>query len=259
MSTETATAPLTCEWCGGAVPLTAKLCPACFMPVEKASPKATEAPLPASGVQSEPEAKKPARKKSTAKKEVIQPLTMPELSRKIDAVRALGRRVAFGIDPGARYTAFSIRDDRGILYMSSTYYRDDDDTPIEWSHKCVDHVNEVLSYIDVDVLSLENVVDPTGFSGGKSAALNPKDIIRTGIIVGAIANEHRDRIVMVRPRKNGSVTDEGHYPKELEGRRPKDLPGFKDPRVTTRKHEKSAYDVAGTSLFNTRADEKKKK
>lgn len=184
-------------------------------------------------------------------------LTFEELNAKLQSLRKMGRKIALGIDPGARYTGVSIRDDRGMVHLSSTYYRSDETDGVEWSWECADIAEEMLNTFEVDVFALEGVVDPTGFSGGKRAPLNPRDIMRTAIVVGAIAYKFRDIVVMVRPRKNGSGVEDDAYPECLSGRRPKDLVGFKDPKVATRKHEKSAYDVAGQALFITRKDEAK--
>lgn len=198
-------------------------------------------------------AKKTTRRKAAPKVEVSA-ISLEELNKKIQKLRSQGRRFCLAVDPGARYTAISIRDDRGEVYLSSTYYRADDTTGDEWGWECADYVEDMLGIFEVDVLALEAVVDPTGFNHGKKAALNPKDIIRTALVVGSISYKYKDRIIMVRPRKNGSAVEEDFYPKCLEGRRPKDLCGFKDPKVKTRQHEKSAYDVAGQALFMTRKD-----
>jgi hypothetical protein len=110
---------------------------------------------------------------------------------------------------------------------------------------------KVAGYIEADIISLypnapiglEGISDPTGFKGGKTASINPKSIIRTGIVLGAIAAAFKDRkIVIVPPKKNGAGPEED-YPDVLNGRRPSDLPGVSV--AGTRRHEKSAYDIAG--------------
>lgn len=239
-----------CQWCGEAVEPSAKTCSACFMPLSITP----DSESPTAGNSQEGESGKPAkkpRKASSAKPVAAKPISMAELDIKLRAVRSLKRRVALGVDPGARYTAFSVRDDRGELYMSSTYYRDDDTEGHIWASQCADHVQELLTIIEVDVLALESVVDPTGFHSGRKASLNPRDIMRTALVVGAIYDRYRDTVVMVRPRGNGSQDPES-YPSTLHGRRPADLPGFRDTRATTRNHERSAYDVAGKGLELTR-------
>lgn len=240
---------ITCVWCTGSIGSGEVICPHCLLPVDTGESK-SNADSPSAPAKKITPPKKAVQKR--ASEDDVTPLSMESLNQRIQSVRSLKRRVSMGVDPGARYTAISIRDDRGEVYLSSTYYRDDSEDGIEWAKKCVDHVAALTEIFEVDVLAVEGVVEPTGFSGGRNASLNPRDIIRTALVVGAIVQAYRDNIIIVRPRKNGSIVDEGHYPSVLEGRRPKDLPGFKDSRVSTRKHEKSAYDVAGTALFMTR-------
>lgn len=227
-----------------------QICPHCFSPLKKESTQQskTDKKTPEAGTAS-------ATRKSVSKATKAiesEPISMEALNARIQAVRSLKRRVAMGIDPGARYTGISIRDDRGEVYLSSTYYRDDEDSGTQWALKCVDYVAALVAVLEVDVMAVEGVVDPRGFHGGKKSPLNPRDIIRTALVVGAISQAYRDSIIEVRPRKNGSIVDEGHYPDAIKGRRPKDLPGFRDPRAKVRDHERSAYDVAGAALFATR-------
>lgn len=159
--------------------------------------------------------------------------------------------VCLGIDPGARYTAVSLRDEEGTIYLSSTYYRDDDTDEIEWMHECVQYIENILKEYNADIIAVEKTVDPKGYgTEGKRDPLNPKDIVRTAIVVGGIAQRWKQAIP-IRPRRNGSAPLE-EYPDSIKGRRPSNLPGDVNPKVTTRKHERSAYDVAGHAFFEHR-------
>lgn len=155
--------------------------------------------------------------------------------------------ITIGIDPGARYTAVLVRSGDTVL-LSSTYVRPLDMGAVTWAVT-------VAGYIATDVLPLypdapvgvEGISDPTGFKGGKTASINPKSIIRTGIVLGAIAEAFKSRgIVVVAPKKNGAGPEED-YPSVLNGRRPSDLPGVSV--AGTRRHEKSAYDIAGEVIL----------
>lgn len=162
-----------------------------------------------------------------------------------------GKLICLGIDPGARYTAVSLRDEEGTIYLSSTYYRDDDTDEIEWMHECVHHVEKILAEYNADIIAVEKTVDPKGYgTQGKRDPLNPKDIVRTAIVVGGIAQRWKQAIP-IRPRRNGSAPLE-EYPDCIKGRRPPNLPGEVNPKVTTRNHERSAYDVAGHAFFEHR-------
>lgn len=249
--------PSQCPWCGEGVSPQDKTCPVCFMGIAEVISVAEEA-KPDNKSEVKELATKSSRKKTTAKSkdpvEDISPVSNKELNEQIQKLRKTGRRFAGGIDPGARYTGLSIRDDRGHVYFSSTYYRDDATDKYEWIDENIDFIQGIFDQFELDVLSVEGVEDPRGHNRGMKSPLNPRDIIRTGMVVGGIITHYRGKITIVRPRKNGSQVEEGFYPECLNGRRPKDLPGFKDTRAKTRNHEKSAYDVAGQALFATRKD-----
>lgn len=244
----------TCQWCDGVVSPTDTKCPTCFLliePVIKANtahPEQQVAPTPTSG--NENSAKKAvtrASKKATSKKATGTVIPTPQ---QVNA-QTKNIEVCLGIDPGARYTAVSLRDEKGTVYLSATYYRDDDTDEIEWMHVCVQAIEEILEQYEADIIAVEKTVDPKGFgTQGKRDPLNPKDIVRTAIVVGGIAQRWKHAIP-IRPRRNGSAPLE-EYPESIQGRRPADLPGHVDPRVKTRKHERSAYDVAGHAFFENR-------
>ena len=153
--------------------------------------------------------------------------------------------ITIGIDPGARNTACVVRSGDSIL-LSSTYVRSLDMNAVTWAVYCVDVIKkDVLSLYPDAKIGIEGVSDPKGYQNGKLSPINPKDIIRTAMVVGALAEAFREYgAVIVPPKKNGSS---GVYPSELNDRRPKDLPG--QSTAGTRRHEKSAYDVAGEVLF----------
>lgn len=155
--------------------------------------------------------------------------------------------IVIGIDPGARFTGVSVRDlsDDTIL-IASTYVKPPETEIVTWAL-------EVSSTIKRDVVALypearigiEGVSDPKGYSNGKKSPINPKHIMRTCIVLGALAATFPDAVI-VPPGHNGSSRT--GYPDVLNGRRPKDLPGSSN-GAGTRNHEKSAYDVAGDVPF----------
>lgn len=262
---------MTCEWCNSPIPDGAESCPACMMPVSKASAPVAEKPQEAAtaprtrkrrtrdttGAKDRTEASETLKggysdvSKELSARDILNQgtvLTLEEVQKAIQMGQSGSHKVAMGVDPGARYTAISIRDDRGKVYLSSTFRRPDELDAYQWVAVCVDIVRYHKDNFAVDGLGVETVVKPRGFSGGKNASLDPGHIINTAIIVGAILNEFKDEgVVMVRPRNNGSQSSES-YPQEIQGRRPASLPGYRSPEVATRNHERSAYDVAGTVI-----------
>ncbi len=163
-------------------------------------------------------------------------------NRKIDT--ELKGQPVIGIDPGARYTGVSVRDGDVILH-STTLVRNLKDTPSgsDWALLCVAAIQEIKKDFPVTIpVAIEGISDPKGFQNGKRAAINPKDIIRAAIVLGACVATW-PQAVIVPPGNNGSLHD-SHYPVDIIGRRPKTLPGSGN-GAGTRNHEKSAYDVAG--------------
>lgn len=233
MLTETPSSSLECPWCGGGVSVDTTVCPQCFMPVTKTEQKITSP------------AKKITSPKSTPK---IPAKTREQWCEEIENSYNAGDIIVVGIDPGARYIGFCIRNDTGRIFVSSTFRRTDEmPDSIEWAKEVVRRIHEELQGIKYHVMGIEGVADPKGFKNGKRDALNPKDIIRTGMVVGALAITYPDAYI-VRPRSNGSK-DKSEYPDCLLNRRPNDLGGTKDPGVSVRDHERSAYDVSNHALF----------
>jgi len=147
-----------------------------------------------------------------------------------------------GIDPGARYTGVVVRDGDAVTH-SSTLVRPKDMNATDWAIHVVAQVHEILKDFPATIpVAVEGVNDPKGFQHGKRASLNPKDIIRAGIVLGAVVATWPTATV-VPPGGNGSQ-HYTTYPDSLIGRRPANLPGSTN-GAGTRDHEQSAYDVAG--------------
>lgn len=157
---------------------------------------------------------------------------------------AEGHTRLLGIDPGARYTGVVVRD-MDIPVYSGIFVRPIEMSATDWALACIDHAKKVYDDYKPQHVAIEGISDPKGFYKGKQAAINPKDIIRTGIVVGSLVATWPQAII-VEPGGNGD-RDESYYPDCLNGRRPKDLAGS-NKGSGTRKHEKSAYDVAGKAL-----------
>lgn len=119
--------------------------------------------------------------------------------------------------------------------------------PVTWAVKVVKMIQEDIISLYPDVpIGIEGISSPKGYQNGKLAPINPKDIIKAGMVLGALALFFEPvGAVIVPPKKNGST---GEYPACLNGRRPKDLAGSSI-GAGTRNHEKSAYDVAGKVAF----------
>jgi hypothetical protein len=161
---------------------------------------------------------------------------------------AQGHITVLGIDPGARYTGITVRDNDDPVY-SGIFVRPDTMSATQWALESARLSLEVYEEYKPTYVALEGISDPKGFYKGEQAAINPKDIIRTGIVLGALVATWPDAII-VEPGGNGD-RHESFYPACLSGRRPKDLPGS-NKGSNTRKHEKSAYDVAGKAQKSLR-------
>lgn len=147
-----------------------------------------------------------------------------------------------GIDPGARYTGVVVRDGDAVLH-SSTLVRPVEMTSTDWAVMVVVEIQRILRDFPATIpVGIEGISDPKGFHQGKRAAINPKDIIRAGIVLGALVATW-PKAVIVKPGGNGSQ-HYTHYPEALIGRRPESLPGSTN-GAGTRDHEQSAFDVAG--------------
>jgi hypothetical protein len=154
--------------------------------------------------------------------------------------------ITIGIDPGARYTAVVVREYDDVL-LASTYVRPQDMAPVTWATNVVEMIQRDIIPLYPDAyIGIEGISSPKGYQNGKLAPINPKDIIKAGMVLGTLALAFKPvGAVIVPPKKNGST---GEYPECLNGRRPKDLAGS-SVGAGTRNHEKSAYDVAGKVMF----------
>lgn len=157
---------------------------------------------------------------------------------------ATGEITVMGIDPGARYTGIVVRDNDEPLY-SGIFVRPIEMSATDWALECRTRSLEVFHEYKPTHVALEGISDPKGFYKGQQAAINPKDIIRTATVLGGLVITWPEAII-VEPGGNGD-RHESFYPDALNKRRPKDLPGS-NKGANTRKHEKSAYDVAGKAL-----------
>jgi hypothetical protein len=148
--------------------------------------------------------------------------------------------ITIGIDPGARYTGVSVRDGNKVL-LSSTFVKPEETPIVSWAVELVEIIKkEVIAHYRDAPIGIEGISAPKGFAGGKKAPINPKYIINAGIVLGSLAQAFPNAVI-VKAGRNGK---QDWYPGELEGRRPKDLPGNSD-GAGTRNHERSAFDVAG--------------
>lgn len=155
--------------------------------------------------------------------------------------RPVGRPVV-GIDPGARYTGVVVRDGDAVLH-ASTLVRPDAASATDWAVAVTVEAERILRGFPAGTpVGVEGVSDPKGFNRGQRAAINPRDIIRAAVVLGAVVATWPSAIV-VPPGGNGSQ-HYTHYPASLIGRRPAALPGSTN-NAGTRDHEQSAYDVAG--------------
>jgi hypothetical protein len=149
-----------------------------------------------------------------------------------------------GVDPGYRYVGVVLRDGDAVLYSTTLVRAAEFDDPADWANEVVAEL-KVLMFTSCPPgtrVGVEKVVAPKGFTKGKKAPIDPKPILFTGVVYGAVVNQWPDA-ARVEPGGNGSQ-HLSHYPAELAGPRPKDLPGSGN-GAGTRDHEKSAYDVAG--------------
>lgn len=181
----------------------------------------------------------PAKAKSSARNRRSAQRIVP-LSRK-----PVGQPV-MGIDPGYRYTAIVVRDGDVVLSATTLVRPKDLDDPFQWAERVADEAR-IIFFRDCPAstrVAVEGVSAPKGFKHGEKAPIDPKFIMFTAVVAGAVVREFKpEGAVVIAPGGNGSqhVT---HYPPELVGQRPKDLPGSTN-GAGTRAHEQSAYDVAG--------------
>lgn len=218
-----------CVWCGAANPLlpSGQLPPSCV--------HCQLDPNPKNGNGS-------AKKSSSAKSGKSSSSRKGAPKRGEHSSEPLGKPV-IGIDPGARYTGVVVRDGDVVLHSTTLVRPKELESATEWALVVVAQIREIVKdFPAMTPFAVEGISDPKGFQHGKQAAINPRDIIRAGIVLGAVVATWPNATI-VPPGNNGSQ-HASHYPAELRGRRPKDLPGSAN-GAGTRGHEQSAYDVAG--------------
>lgn len=219
---------IACIWCGAGVRKTPDNiyppCHACGL-----NPMPGEDPTKGGKVDPEKAAKSKRNKRSAPKQG------------KID-LTPVGKPI-IGIDPGARYTGVVIRDGEAVLFASTLVRAEDMKSGTEWALSVAEQVKSIYEENCPDApVGIEGISDPKGFQHGQRAAINPKDIIRAGIVLGALVQLFPNSFI-VPPGNNGSQ-HYSNYPDVLIGRRPAELPGSTN-GAGTRNHEQSAYDVAG--------------
>lgn len=151
-----------------------------------------------------------------------------------------------GIDPGYRYVGIVARDGDVVLSATTLVRPDSISDPFEWA-EAVCAEARVIHFRDCPAetrVAVEGVSAPKGFKNGQRASIDPKYILFTGVVAGAVFREFTaEGIIVVAPGGNGSQ-HQTHYPPSLVNSRPADLPGSSN-KAGTRAHEQSAYDVAG--------------
>lgn len=154
---------------------------------------------------------------------------------------------SIGIDPGAKYTGVVVLDNStNDILLASTYVNPETDPIFYWSLILGELIEkEVISEFPDHIIGIEGISMPRGYKNGKLSPLNPKYVIRLGIVAGALANRFHEAVI-VPPGHNG--TSRSEYPDVLRGRRPADLKGSSH-KAGTRNHEKSAYDIAKQTKF----------
>lgn len=215
-----------CVWCGTGqrIPPAGTIidCPSCGLN-----------PMP---VQNEKKSNKP----KVAKKPTKSRKNAPKIGKL--GTEVLGQPI-IGVDPGARYTGVVIRDGDVVLHASTLVRPKTLSSGTDWALIVIAQIEEILNaYPSMIPMGIEGISDPKGFQHGQKAAINPKDIIRAGIVLGAVVARWPHAHI-VEPGGNGSQ-HASHYPKWLIGRRQPELPGSSQ-NAGTRGHEQSAYDVAG--------------
>jgi hypothetical protein len=112
--------------------------------------------------------------------------------------------IVIGIDPGARYTAISVRDGDELL-LSSTYVRPKELPPITWAVTVTKQIMEDIIPLYPDApIGIEGITDPNAYNQGVKSLNNPKHLIHLGFVVGALAGAF-PKAVIVRPGKNGTL------------------------------------------------------
>jgi hypothetical protein len=225
-----------CQWCKGGVRYTdgpqgtriwPDKCPHCGM-----HPHPTAVDETVGGKVDPAKAKRSGRNRRSAQR--LTPLSTTPVGEPV-----------LGIDPGYRYTGIVARDGDVVLSATTLVRPKDVNDPFEWADMVCEEARTILfRHCPANTkVGIEGVSAPKGFKNGERASIDPKFILFTGVVAGAVRREFKNESVIIAPGGNGSqhIT---HYPPVLVGPRPKDLPGDSN-KAGTRAHEQSAYDVAG--------------
>lgn len=151
-----------------------------------------------------------------------------------------------GIDPGYRYVGIIGRDGDAIFNATTLVRPPGVEDPFEWAAMVCEEARTIL-FRDCPAntkVGVEGVSAPKGFKNGERASIDPKFILFTGVVAGAVVREFKPEGVLVIPPGGNGSQHVTNYPPSLVGRRPADLPGNSN-KAGTRAHEQSAYDVAG--------------
>lgn len=154
-----------------------------------------------------------------------------------------------GIDPGGRTTGIVVRDGARLLHHAVIVRINVE--PVESyalmiARTCDGirrHGTEGSEGYPVDVVAIESVEPPRWHHNGKASPINPRHIIDTAIVYGALVATFPDAI-LVPPAGNGSRLLAA-YPAELVG--PKETKGTGELR-----HARSAWDIAAAGLTLSR-------
>jgi len=165
-------------------------------------------------------------------------------------------RVVIGVDPGARST--------GIAVVDLARGTDDGPPPLLWSQTVARIVDESLienpppSYLHAVVyavacltdehrpalIAVEGIARPRWHNGGKASPIDPAPLLGTAQVVGALLAASTiagSPVTRVRPGRNGHLFPLTRYPDRL---------ATQGKGQDSRRHERSAYDVAVTAHSN---------
>lgn len=157
-------------------------------------------------------------------------------------------KIVLGIDPGAIWTAFAVRDGDTCL-DSATAGRmvlpDPDDDAAYVAH-VIDLLNTLVSRYKVTEIHLESLTWPSSYLHGQRQKDRDRlrvgfNVARTAITYGAILGAVSP-VVLIAPAEH----EKGQFPKNLKGTRPKNFSRNENPRGD-RRHEKAAFNIAGAS------------
>lgn len=151
-----------------------------------------------------------------------------------------------GVDPGARWVGLVVRQGDVLLEHHTLTRVGDDDLPGRDMLTAVSSaVRALYKAHDADAIGVEGVQKPSPFMGksGNVSFTNVNGLLGTAMVLGAVLSAFP--AIVVPPGGNGS-DPMGVYPVELRPTRGKGAGGDK------LRHERSAWDVAGTATMMLR-------